>query len=197
MRTAEKDKLAVLEQWGGACRRCGYSRCNRALQFHHKDPSQKAGRVTVREAREHPERFELLCANCHFEEHDAQDKARTIRTPCRYCGKPVKMEAARLADGRGKYCSRKCQGLDRINLARSDEERFWSHIEIVGDCWFWTASKSPNGFGQFNAFDENGVRRPQLAHLYSFRLNKGTPPPRKRVRNTCGDKSCANPDHYA
>lgn len=53
------------------CCRCGYKKCAAALQFHHKDPKQKIGRIFNIKS---PERKKciLLCANCHFEEHELQ-----------------------------------------------------------------------------------------------------------------------------
>ena len=60
-------------KWGGACQICGYDRCLAALQFHHLDPSEKKGRsnALISEIKKHPERFQLVCANCHYELHEA------------------------------------------------------------------------------------------------------------------------------
>src|SRR4051812_34282916 len=35
-------KKRAVEYLGGACKRCGYSKCSNALSFHHRDPSQKS-----------------------------------------------------------------------------------------------------------------------------------------------------------
>lgn len=67
-------KLKLVDQAGGACSLCGYSRCVAALQFHHVDPATKrfalstkglarAWDVVQGEAR----KCVLLCANCHAE----------------------------------------------------------------------------------------------------------------------------------
>jgi hypothetical protein len=107
--------LKLVEEFGGACQRCGYNRCTRALQFHHKDASEKAlwskrsGRASTREVAAHPERFILLCANCHFEEHDALDELNREMLTCPICGKLFrKVSQSREAYGRGKYCSLAC-----------------------------------------------------------------------------------------
>ena len=62
--------------FGGACSVCGYDRCDTALHFHHLDDSAKydwnvkgKGGSSIREIQAHPERFQLLCANCHIEIH--------------------------------------------------------------------------------------------------------------------------------
>ena len=60
------------------CDRCGYKSCPTALQWHHLDPSTKRGELSkmtnVSRARIDKETAacELLCANCHFEEHYVQ-----------------------------------------------------------------------------------------------------------------------------
>lgn len=63
---------------GGKCSKCSYNKCYKALHFHHKDPELKIDKVSslikkrndwdtiVKEL----DKCELLCANCHAEEHD-------------------------------------------------------------------------------------------------------------------------------
>ena len=62
---------------GGKCERCGYNRCLSALQFHHKDPTQKDFSISKsghchswQQVLNEIEKCELLCANCHAEEHE-------------------------------------------------------------------------------------------------------------------------------
>ena len=38
-------KQRAIEHLGGACRKCGYNTCDRALTFHHKDPDTKDPRL--------------------------------------------------------------------------------------------------------------------------------------------------------
>jgi hypothetical protein len=75
-----RQRKALRQQFGGKCSRCGYDRCESALHFHHKDGTGekylwnvkgKRG-ASIREIKAHPERFALLCANCHIETHCAQ-----------------------------------------------------------------------------------------------------------------------------
>jgi hypothetical protein len=58
---------------GGACEKCGYDNTLLALQWHHRDPSQKDHKFTVQMARGRLEKeiegCDLLCANCHVEAH--------------------------------------------------------------------------------------------------------------------------------
>jgi hypothetical protein len=64
---------------GTKCALCGYDKCQRALCLHHIDASEKkrySGQkmhASHTEVRRHPERFQLLCANCHAEVHDEED----------------------------------------------------------------------------------------------------------------------------
>lgn len=68
-------RLRLIEVFGGSCSLCGYSQHVGALVFHHVDASEKSewqngwrrnGKVSLGEIEAHPERFQLLCANCHF-----------------------------------------------------------------------------------------------------------------------------------
>lgn len=71
------------------CSRCGYKRCARALQWHHKDRSTKTFNVsqmlTYRESRILAEikKCDLICSNCHFEQQDAEriERERRSRAP--------------------------------------------------------------------------------------------------------------------
>jgi len=57
------------------CVRCGYDKCIAALDLHHKDPSQKSFRISSRWTasdevmKAEVEKCEVLCSNCHREEH--------------------------------------------------------------------------------------------------------------------------------
>ncbi len=70
---------------GGQCKKCGYKKCLRALHFHHIDPSTKEyaifeGRPGQKKVRNWEklkleiDKCILLCANCHMELHDMDEK---------------------------------------------------------------------------------------------------------------------------
>jgi len=72
-----QDRRKLREQFGDKCSVCGYDKCKTALHFHHLDSSEKydwnvegQGGASIREIKHHPERFKLLCANCHIETHN-------------------------------------------------------------------------------------------------------------------------------
>lgn len=70
---------------GGKCCLCGYDKCINALQFHHKDPSQKKFGISDSIFGKGQQGFSdedliaeiqkcmLVCANCHFELHALND----------------------------------------------------------------------------------------------------------------------------
>ena len=70
-----KCKLALFK--GGSCSKCGYDKNLAALEFHHKNPSEKESRLDVRILTnrkwdfilKEAEKCELICSNCHAEHH--------------------------------------------------------------------------------------------------------------------------------
>ncbi len=65
-------KRILVEEAGGGCLLCGYSRCDRALEFHHLDPDAKQFQITshtrsLARLRVEASKCVLLCSNCHAE----------------------------------------------------------------------------------------------------------------------------------
>lgn len=64
---------------GGKCELCGYNKMECALQFHHKNPEEKEFNlshinlnnttITMDMLKQEVDKCQLLCANCHFEQH--------------------------------------------------------------------------------------------------------------------------------
>lgn len=84
-------KEKAIKYGGGECHHCGYDRCWRALHFHHLDPSIKdynifesnQGRKIVRkwnDLKKEIDKCLLLCANCHTEVHDKDEKISLDKT---------------------------------------------------------------------------------------------------------------------
>lgn len=72
-----KERLRELKR-DRACKRCGFSD-PRALQFHHRDPSEKsftiskkAWQVSEERLMAEVEKCDVLCANCHMIEHSSE-----------------------------------------------------------------------------------------------------------------------------
>jgi hypothetical protein len=72
-RRLQKAREEAIKYKGGKCEKCGYNKCIGALEFHHKDPSQKdpSALRAFKLSRLFAEvdKCMLLCANCHREEH--------------------------------------------------------------------------------------------------------------------------------
>ena len=69
-------KAQAIEYKGGKCMRCGYDRCAGALTFHHRDPTEKEFGIASSghsrswdRVRIELDKCDLLCQNCHHEEH--------------------------------------------------------------------------------------------------------------------------------
>lgn len=69
-------KALAVHYLGGKCEDCGYNKSIAAMEFHHRDPSQKdfsiAGSGVTRSfesMKVELDKCKLLCANCHREEH--------------------------------------------------------------------------------------------------------------------------------
>lgn len=67
-------KLKAVAYKGGRCQNCGYDKCVGAMDFHHTNPHEKdftisgnAGRWEI--IKEELDKCELLCKNCHAEQH--------------------------------------------------------------------------------------------------------------------------------
>lgn len=69
-------KAKAVELLGGKCMYCGYSRCNKALVFHHTDPRHKDFHLSSAWTRSWEQltkeivKCVLLCNRCHEEVHE-------------------------------------------------------------------------------------------------------------------------------
>ena len=71
-----KIKDMAIEYKGGKCEKCGYNKCNGALEFHHLNPEEKDFSISTSGTTKSFERIKkeidkciLVCANCHREIH--------------------------------------------------------------------------------------------------------------------------------
>ena len=68
-------KQMLIERAGGKCQRCGYSKCVRALEFHHRNPLEKDFGISkiltknIEVLKQEVDKCDLLCSNCHAEVH--------------------------------------------------------------------------------------------------------------------------------
>ena len=78
-------RLKAIELLGGKCMKCGYNKRNEALEFHHRNPTEKDFSISKRgycrsweKVSKEIQKCDLLCANCHRELHAELDKIKII-----------------------------------------------------------------------------------------------------------------------
>ena len=72
-----KRKKTLVDYAGGKCKICGYNKCLAALTFHHRNPLEKSFGLaenvcrskTIDDLKKEVDKCDLLCSNCHHEEH--------------------------------------------------------------------------------------------------------------------------------
>lgn len=69
-------------------------------------------------------------------------------------------------------------------------ERFWAKVDRTADCWLWTASCQPSGYGQFRV--PGGTL---LAHRVAYELAVGPIPAGLHLDHLCRVRRCVNPAH--
>ena len=77
--------------------------------------------------------------------------------------------------------------------AKPLSDRFWSRVERKGpdDCWEWTGSRLPCGYGQIQTLS----RVPARTHRLSWELANGPIPDGLHVLHKCDNPPCVNPSH--
>ena len=75
-----KQKQRCVDYKGGCCMKCGYNASNHALHLHHRVPEEKSFDLSSQnlakswgKLKDELDKCDLLCMNCHFEEHERID----------------------------------------------------------------------------------------------------------------------------
>jgi hypothetical protein len=72
-------------------------------------------------------------------------------------------------------------------------DRFMAKVDKTPDgCWRWTASKTPEGYGNFAAGGRNSLLK---AHKFAYEYFKGSIPKGLEIDHICCVRDCVNPDH--
>ncbi len=70
------------------------------------------------------------------------------------------------------------------------EERLYSKVNKTLECWIWTASRTPGGYGQIRITGKS-----LAAHRVSWELANGPIPDGLCVLHLCDIRPCINPAH--
>lgn len=73
-----KRKWEIIQERGSRCEKCGYDKNLAAIEFHHRDPEEKLFQIDLRAfsntkletLRLELDKCDMICANCHREEHN-------------------------------------------------------------------------------------------------------------------------------
>jgi hypothetical protein len=68
--------------------------------------------------------------------------------------------------------------------------RFWAKVDKSGECWLWTASCTPLGYGRCYTPGAGGY-----AHRASYLIHYGAIPAGLEVMHECDTPNCVRPDH--
>jgi hypothetical protein len=70
------------------------------------------------------------------------------------------------------------------------EDRFWSKVVMVENCWEWLGNYYPNGYGQISI-----GKRKMMAHRMAYQLRVGPIPDGLTLDHLCRNPKCVNPSH--
>lgn len=130
----------------------------------------------------------------------------SISRVCEQCGEAFLAFPYEVKRGGARYCSMQCSDAGRAVKRCTDEERFWEkvnkngpipdHCPELGPCWIWTGARHGWGYGAFVV----GSRRTKTyrtlgAHIFSYAMANGNPPPGQFVCHHCDNPPCVNPAH--
>lgn len=128
-------KLKAVEYLGGKCSVCGYNKCIDALEFHHKDTTQKDFGISSSgfskawsKIQKELDKCVLLCSNCHREVHFDTKKneitqiRQLIKPKCAVCGQVVKTSGH-------KYCSLQCARVGNRKCERPDKQTLINELK--------------------------------------------------------------------
>lgn len=205
MNKPTRERHELIARFGGKCQTCSYDRCLRALQFHHSDKSDKKlwskdkGGVNPKEVAAYPDRFMLLCANCHFEIHHKEQVEKRLYKDCATCGKQYQVKPCEFDSDRKKYCSKKCLFNSHSIRSKTIEWlaiRLERYTEKTPTCWRYVGYIQKDGAGVMSYSRPNGERSVTTARQIAFWVARGSIVTKDSTRLSvrCGNRLCVRID---
>lgn len=94
--------------------------------------------------------------------------------------------------------------MPRIYVTTPPAQRFWKHVDkngpvpplhpSLGNCWLWTGSLDPQGYGHFWDGRRTAVGNPKPIYAHRFAFD-GVIPPNMEVNHLCEVRACCRPSH--
>lgn len=75
-------------------------------------------------------------------------------------------------------------------LSMEKVDRFWARVDKDNDCWLWTGTTDPCGYGQ--VFWD---KKAWMAHRLAWTLANGTIPEGMYLLHSCDNPRCVRPEH--
>lgn len=82
----------------------------------------------------------------------------------------------------------------QITICRVNVEFFWTFVDRAGDCWTWTGSRFPAGYGRFHGPGSMVSRRWVYAHRFALSIDVG-PLGELCACHRCDNPPCVRPEH--
>jgi len=79
-------------------------------------------------------------------------------------------------------------GIRQLFARFAVNRRFWKHVDVGGpdECWTWHGPTGRDGTPEFDG---------RRACVHAYELARGPVEDSARLRHSCGNPSCVNPDH--
>lgn len=121
-----------------------------------------------------------------------RETGESVRQPPR--GRPCPVCGVRLTT-RPQRADHTTTPVHRAAIRERRVARFWSHAGSMrpGECWEWTGSRYPTGYGHSGTkFVPGGGG---YAHRVAYLLTSGDIPARFQIDHLCRNRACVNPAH--
>lgn len=171
-------KAQCVEYKGGRCQKCGYDKCLGAMDFHHLDPTQKdfainascGSIIMTPKVKAELDKCQLLCSNCHREEHYKEVPKNIKSIGTRKVPKEYKCRCGKTISHSSSYC-KECSVQERRRFVKPTKEELhkliWESPLVSLAQQFRVTEKTLRCWCK-----EYGLTRPGIGYWTKFRSKK-------------------------